>query len=134
MCTGDTMHCQNHPEAGATGTCAGCAEEFCARCLVAVRGATYCAGCKGMAVAHLAPQSVAVCSDAKSALGLAFVGLVFCGILLGPLAIAKASSARKQIEANPALGGKGWADAATVVGIVVIVLFVLNLVSMGARR
>lgn len=121
------MQCQNHPESGATGTCSGCAEPFCASCLVSVRGASYCAGCKSMVVTNLAPQAVAVCSDAKAALGLAFVGLLFCGIVLGPVAIAKASSARKQIEANPSLGGKGWADAATVVGIVVIVFFLLGM-------
>lgn len=128
------MQCQNHPESGATGTCSGCAEPFCASCLVSVRGAAYCAGCKGMAISNLSPQSVVVCSDAKSALGFAFVGLVVCGPVLGPLALVKAAGARKQIEANPALGGKGWADAATVVGAVVILFFVLNLVAMVASR
>lgn len=127
------MQCQNHPEAGATGTCSGCAEPFCASCLVAVRGATYCAACKSMAVAGMAPQTVAVCSDAKSALGLAFLGILCFGIVLGPVAMAKASRARKQIEANPALGGKGWADAATVVGAVVLVFFVLGVLSKLPR-
>lgn len=122
------MQCHNHPEAGASGTCSGCAEPFCPSCLVSVRGATYCASCKGMAVSGVVPQAVDVCADAKSALGIAFAGLLVFGIVLGPLAISKAASARKQIAANPALGGKGWADAATVVGAVVVVFFILNLV------
>jgi hypothetical protein len=128
------MHCQNHADTAATGTCAGCAEPFCSSCLVTVRGATYCAGCKSMAVSGLAPQAVAVCSDAKSALGIAFVGLLFCGPIFGPLALAKASSARKQIAANPALGGKGWADAATVVASIVLLISVLYLVRVFASH
>jgi len=124
------MPCQNHPESGANGTCSGCAEPFCASCLVSVRGVTYCAGCKNMAITGVSPQAVAVCADARSALGLAFVGIVFCGPVLGPLAIAKASSARKQIAANPALGGKGWADAATVVGSVVLAFVLLYVVQL----
>ncbi len=119
------MQCQNHAETAATGTCSGCAEPFCSSCLVAVRGATYCAGCKSMAVSKIAPQAVAICSEAKTALGLAFVGLIFCGPIFGPLALVKAGNARKQIAANPALGGKGWADAATVVASVVLFMTVL---------
>jgi hypothetical protein len=128
------MQCQNHPDAEATGTCTGCAEPFCASCLVTVRGGTYCAGCKSMAVAGLTPQVVAVCNEAKTALLLAFVGLIFCGIILGPLAIARAQSANRQIDSNPSLGGRGHAQAATVVGILVIVFFVLSVfVKMHGR-
>ena len=121
------MECHNHPDAGAAGTCSGCAEPFCPSCLVSVRGATYCASCKGMAIAGLRPQAVAVCQDAKSALGIAFVGIVFLGIVFGAIALSRASSVRRQIEANPALGGKGWADAATAVGSAVIAFSLLGL-------
>lgn len=123
------MACQNHPEVAAGGTCAGCAEPFCPSCLVTVRGATYCAGCKTMAVSGLSSQAVAVCKDAKNALGLAFLGIFCFGFVLGPVAIAKAQNARRQIAANPALGGSGWAHAATAVGIAVLVFSLLGLVA-----
>lgn len=122
------MACHNHPESASTGACAGCAEPFCASCLVTVRGATYCASCKSMAVSGLTSQSVALCQDAKVALGLAFLGIFCFGIVIGPVAIAKAASARRQIAANPALGGRGWANAATVVGIVVFAFSLLGIV------
>ncbi len=127
------MNCQNHPADPAAGSCAGCAEPFCSSCLVSVRGATYCAACKSMAVTGLTPQAVMVSQDAKTALWLAVLG-IFCwlGFILGPVAIFKASRARQQIAANPALGGTGWANAATVVGAVVFLLGVLNVV-MRAR-
>jgi hypothetical protein len=111
------MPCHDHPESASVGACAGCAEPFCARCLVTVRGATYCKACKSMAVSGVTSQSVALCADAKTALGLAFLSLFCFGFVLGPVAIAKASGARRQIGNNPALGGAGWANAATVVGI-----------------
>jgi hypothetical protein len=129
------MSCHNHPESAATGTCAGCAEPFCGRCLVTVRGATYCASCKAMAVSGLTSQSVAICQDAKTALGIAFLGVFCFGFILGPVAIVKAQGAKKQIAANPALGGAGWANAATVVGAVVFAFQILSfLTRMRALR
>jgi hypothetical protein len=138
---GRAMRCQNHPDAGAAGTCSGCAEPFCSRCLVAVRGATYCAACKSMAVTGVTTQSVAICQEAKTALGLAFLGVFagWCffglvGIALGGVAMWKASNARRQIAANPALGGSGWAHAATAVGATVFALSVAILVIYGRNQ
>jgi hypothetical protein len=126
------MPCHNHPESASTGTCAGCAEPFCERCLVTVRGANYCAACKSMAVAGVASQTVAIASDAKTALGLAFLSFFCFGFILGPVAMAKAAGARRQIESNPALGGSGWANAATVVGAFALVYSILG-VAMQCR-
>ncbi len=131
------MRCQNHPADAAAGTCAGCAEPFCASCLVSVRGATYCGPCKSMALAGITPEAVMINQDARTALWLAMLGL-FCwlGLILGPVAMVKASKARRQIAADPAMGGTGWANAATVVGAVVLLLGVLNIVmrARGAGR
>jgi hypothetical protein len=52
------------------------------------------------------------------------IGLVFCQIILGPVAIAKASGARQAMAKDPTLSGAGLATAGTVLGIVDIVLFV----------
>jgi hypothetical protein len=128
------MDCHDHAGTPAVGTCTGCAEPFCARCLVEVRGARYCAGCKQMAVAGM-PAPVYLCDDAKSALRLAVVGLVIFGIVLEPIAISKALSARRQIAGNPALGGKGRVDAALVVAGVGLLFSLLNVIHcVGGHR
>ena len=44
------MQCKNHPEATAVDRCVGCAEPFCANCLVELHGQKYCGSCKVMAV------------------------------------------------------------------------------------
>jgi hypothetical protein len=64
---------------------------------------------------------------AVQALVYGLVGLVFCGVILGPVALSKASSAKAAMAADPTLGGEGLATAGTVLGIVDIVLFVVYL-------
>lgn len=64
---------------------------------------------------------------AVQALVYGLVGLVFCGVILGPVALSKASSAKAAMAADPTLGGEGLATAGTVLGIVDLVLFVVYL-------
>jgi hypothetical protein len=128
------MDCQNHAAVLAVATCTGCAESFCQRCLVEVRGARYCAGCKQMAVSGLAAPTLP-CEDARSALRLSLVGLVILGIVLEPMAISKALSARRQIAQNPALSGAGHAQAALVVASIGLFLGLINVITcMGTHR
>lgn len=65
--------------------------------------------------------------DARSALICGLVGLVFCGVVLGPLAISKAGAAKRAIAADPSLTGEGLATAGMVLGILDLVLFVIVL-------
>jgi hypothetical protein len=60
---------------------------------------------------------------AVSALVYGLVGLVFCGVILGPVAISKANSARAAMATDPTLGGEGLATAGTVLGVIDLVLF-----------
>src|SRR5262247_3484494 len=39
------MNCTNHPEVGATSTCANCLQPFCAQCLVRVGERQMCTVC-----------------------------------------------------------------------------------------
>jgi len=55
---------------------------------------------------------------AESALSYALLGLILCGVVLGPLAIAKANQAREAMRNDPTLTGEGLATAGTVIGIV----------------
>lgn len=129
------MECNNHPEVEAVDRCAGCAETFCENCLVEMKGQKYCADCKQMSVSTPPPVSedgTTPCKEAKEALTYAIIGIFCFGIILGPVAIAKASKAKKLIEADPNLSGSGKATAATIIGIIVIVLWVLGMIARFA--
>lgn len=51
------------------------------------------------------------------------IGLLFCGVVFGPIAIVKANKARSAIATNPTYGGGGYATAGLVLGIVDLVAF-----------
>ena len=44
------MPCANHPDAPEAARCAGCANPFCANCLVVLEGRSLCGACKAQAV------------------------------------------------------------------------------------
>jgi len=70
--------------------------------------------------------------EANQALTLALIGLVCFGFVLGPIAIVKGTSAKKQIAADPRWDGEGAATAAQIIGaieILVSVLYVLRLIA-----
>ena len=103
------MECRNHPGTGAADRCAGCTEPFCPNCLVTVKGRRYCASCKVMALSGQAPvfeQVTEECAEAGEALKYAIIGIFCLGIILEPIAIAKALSAKRMMAANPNLDAK----------------------------
>jgi hypothetical protein len=59
---------------------------------------------------------------AVASLVLGIIGIVFCGIVLGPLAIWQSSSARKAINSDPTYGGGGMATAGMVLGIIALLI------------
>jgi hypothetical protein len=127
------MDCHNHPAVSAAGACTGCAEPFCRQCMVVLMGQPYCGSCKAMAV----PEAVAVqvpCKQASEALKYALVGIFCFGIVLEPVAIAKALEARKLIQADPTLSGSGKATAALVLGCSILALWVIAMYSKFAGR
>lgn len=129
------MNCIKHPESPSAGTCAGCAEPFCTRCLVAIKGANYCGECKAMAVgkdAIASAGSLGSCPEAGGALKYAIIGIFCFGIILGPIAISKALKAKKMIAENPRLEGSGKATAALIIGILDIILFVVGVAAKVA--
>lgn len=125
------MECKNHPSVAAVDRCTGCAEAFCPDCLVEMHGQKYCGSCKVMALKGqpvLAEEATIPCKEASEALTYAIIGLFCFGFILGPMAISKASKARKMIEMNPRLTGSGKATAATIIGVVALVFWVLGLI------
>ena len=65
---------------------------------------------------------------AIAALVLGIVSIFIFGFIAGLIAIILAVLARKEIDADPSLGGRGLATAGLVLGIVGIVLWALVLV------
>jgi hypothetical protein len=124
------MDCTNHPGVMAVGNCANCGRPFCGNCLVNIMGRPFCAACKNLAVANqpMAEGAMMPCKEANEALTYAIVGLFCFGIILEPIALVKASKARKMIALNPRLTGSGKVTAATVIAIVGLVLWVIGVV------
>ncbi len=75
----------------------------------------------------IAEEATMPCKEASEALIYAIIGLFCFGIILGPMAIVKASKAKKMIAMNPRLTGSGKATAAMVIGIIGLVLWALSL-------
>lgn len=123
--------CKNHPNVPAVDRCAGCAEPFCSNCLVDIHGQKYCGSCKVLALQGqpVAAEATMPCKEAGEALTYAIISLFCFGIIMGPLAISKASKAKKMIEMNPQLTGSGKATAAMVIGIIATILWILGVVS-----
>ena len=125
------MQCKNHPSAEAVARCAGCAEPFCGDCLVDIRGQKYCGSCKVLALQGqpklVAEEATIPCKEANEALTYAIVGIFCFGIILEPIALVKASKARKMIQLNPRLTGSGKVTAATIIAVVALILWVLSI-------
>ena len=124
------MDCKNHAGVMAINRCAGCAEPFCGNCLVDVMGQQYCASCKTMAVSNAPMVEAATipCKEANEALTYAIIGIFCFGIILEPIALVKASKAKKMMALNPRLSGSGKVTAAYVIAIVGLVLWVLSII------
>jgi hypothetical protein len=66
---------------------------------------------------------------ARDALIMAIAGLFFCGPVLGSLAISRALAAKQAIKNDPRLSGEGLATAATVIGVLDLLLWLYFLFS-----
>jgi|WetSurMetagenome_2_1015567.scaffolds.fasta_scaffold348584_1 hypothetical protein len=125
------MQCKNHPTVTAIDRCAGCAESFCGDCLVEIHGQKYCGSCKVLAVKGqlVVEEATLPCKEANEALTYAIIGLFCFGIILEPIALVKASKARKMIELNPRLTGSGKVTAATIIACVGLGLWILGILA-----
>ena len=126
------MQCKNHPEVTAIDRCAGCAEPFCGDCLVEMHGQKYCGSCKVMALKGqpmVVEEATIPCKEANEALIYSIVGIFCFGIILEPVALMKASKARKMIALNPRLQGSGKVTAATIIASIALVLWILGMIA-----
>jgi hypothetical protein len=108
----------------------------CPRCGSAIPiGAQICMNCKHITspdgIYH-GPKTPAPGASASMWLGI--IGILFCGIILGPIAISKSNAAKAAIKMDPTLGGEGQATAGMVLGIIAILLNVIGfMINMSAH-
>ena len=130
------MECKNHPGVEAVDRCGGCSEAFCGNCLVEIQGQKLCGSCKVMAIQGqppIPPEPTRTCKEARDALMWAIFGLFCCGIIFEPIALHKASNAKKMIDADPTLGGRGMATAATIIAVIGLILWGLGMLARFAK-
>ena len=86
------VECKNHRGIGAFDRCSECMGDFCYDCLIEISGEQFCRRCGAM----MAKENVSIaCKEASDALKFAIVGVLIIGIILEPIAIAKALRAKK---------------------------------------
>jgi len=124
------IKCKNHTEIQAEDRCTDCGANFCANCLIDIEGDKFCANCNSILIQEGATFT---CKQASSALKFAFIGLIFIGIILEPIAISKALKAREIINSNPRLTGLGKANAAIVIAIIYLLLFIVFIIFLYLR-
>jgi hypothetical protein len=69
------------------------------------------------------------CKEANEALTFAIFGIFCFGIILEPVALMKASKAKKMIDLNPRLQGSGKVLAARIIASIALVLWILGIIS-----
>jgi hypothetical protein len=69
------------------------------------------------------------CKEADEALKYAIIGIFCFGIILEPMALMKASKAKKMMALNPRLSGSGKVTAAFVIASIGLVIWVLGMVA-----
>ncbi len=75
----------------------------------------------------VAQEATIPCKEANEALTYAIIGIFCFGIILEPIALVKASKAKKMIAMNPQLAGSGKATAAVIIATVALLLWVIGI-------
>jgi uncharacterized protein DUF4190/RING finger family protein len=71
---------------------------------------------------------------ATQALVYGIIGLFFCGVILGPVAISKSNAAKRAMASDPTLGGEGLATAGMVLGILDLIGWAIFVVMRMSAR
>jgi len=127
-----TTPCKHHTDTAAVGRCTGCAEAFCADCLVEVHHRYYCAECKWLPVNTKVfhEEATEPSPEANLAFGLAIFGVVvslllaasgyihYAAFLIPILTISTANHARQRMNEHPQYTGFGKMLAAMLLSII----------------
>jgi hypothetical protein len=134
-----TEECANAPlKELATGTKEAPPEGrvYCPHCGKQISSkSTFCVYCKQAPTAdgrYRGTKTNAPGSVASLVYGI--IGLFFCGIIFGLLAISKSNSAREAMRADPRLGGEGLASAGRILGIIALIGWALLLLARLAAN
>lgn len=103
----------------ACGARLGPGQQYCGACGAPVSGVL-----PGPLAAPLRPPETS--GKAIAALVLGIVGVLFVPLVCSILAIVLGRQAKREIQAEPRLGGEGMATAGTVLGVVGLCLFAIG--------
>lgn len=103
----------------ACGARLGPGQQYCGACGALVSGVL-----PGPLAAPLRPPETS--GKAIAALVLGIVGVLFVPLVCSILAIVLGRQAKREIQAEPRLGGEGMATAGTVLGVVGLCLFAIG--------
>jgi hypothetical protein len=108
----------------------------CPNCRAAIlAGSQICPACRAITTPdgmYHGPKVNA--PGAVSSMVLGIIGLVLCGVILGPIAIVQANNAKRAIANDPSMGGQGFATAGTILGVIALVLNAIGfLVAIGSH-
>lgn len=117
--------CQRHPATAAAAPCAQCAAPFCEDCLVIAQGKSWCRACLTATVALLPPPTAGTirCREADQALRLALIGVFVLGPILEPIALIRASQARRLMVKDARLTGDAKVALATAIAIAALAIW-----------
>ncbi|MBC7974005.1 MAG: DUF4190 domain-containing protein, partial [Myxococcales bacterium] len=103
---------------------------MCPRCRRAiVQGAHICPLCRGITSPDGIYHGIKVnAPGATAALVYGIIGLFFCGVIFGPVAISKSNEAKRAMSSDPTLGGEGLATAGMVLGVLDLIFWGILLV------
>ncbi len=130
----EAVACQTHPTVAAVDRCAGCAEPFCANCLVELYGQRYCGSCKVMALKGQPMPEIGniPCKEATTALTMSIISLflLLCPLhlitaILAGASLAQAHKAGQLFKVDPRLIGKERMRAARIIGVIAIIFAVI---------
>lgn len=106
-------------------------EMVCPTCGDIVSGG-YCFRCRNLSATGEYTGPKETLPEAKEALKYAIIGIFCFGIVLGPMAIVKGTSAKKAIAMDPRYEGEGMATAAQIIGGLVTLLYFVNIILLIA--
>jgi hypothetical protein len=101
-------------------------ENVCPSCGDVVTG--FCFRCRQLSSGGEYTGAKETSQEAKEALKYALVGLLCCGVVLGPLAFWKGVQAKQEIARDPSLEGSGIATVAQVLGALELLLSIFFII------
>jgi hypothetical protein len=126
--------CRNHPGVETAGFCGDCGLPFCPDCLVEFYGRPLCARCKWLLVRDIQRRFDVRDRLAHNAFVRSLVGLLLCGPIFEPLALAAGIQALRRHRGDAAFQDRWKAVTAVVISSIYCLLMLFWIIAMFVIR